>query len=673
MSFLDKIKNFSNAPKNTFSADGILGVIDEPISSKEEDLLGLRKHSNALVKFITNTQSPITIGIQGQWGSGKTSLLRSIEDDLKQHDQILQIWINAWESSLLSNPEETFIKIINEIITSLLSKDENTNLKDKITKNASTMFRGALRLTASITGGIAGQNVVDSILKSGIPNIKKLREDLSEAVKEINMRQSNPYNRIVIYVDDLDRIEPKDAVKILELLKNIFNIPSCIFVLAIDYQVVVKGLSDKFKNASENEREYKSFFDKIIQLPFMMPVGQYSIGNYVKKLLTGINFGSQSGSNSYSEDMLTSIIKHTIGQNPRSLKRLVNTLSLIDIFAKETDDDSDYESETEINEDLISLEKQDELLFAIVCIQIAYPEIYEILTSYPDMTSWNDQTVYEVTQDKYKGDVFDEAWQIIQNPNNPDFDEPWEEALFKICFSDEYLNGKVHEISRILSIIKDEIIGKETDKNKSEIIAKIITATLSKTTITNISSTNTTSLKDRVSGKRGNRTDENKKIINTLWNKIIDHVGDRSQCLSTMRRNTWALGKHQYYPPYKDPYKLGIDFKLDGLIQIWFDNEDSEENLRLFDGFKKFKDEIQKEFGETQILWDMRPSARRQRIYFHREFQKTFRNKYNCDDPKYNEQYIPEEGWDELINHLDANIPKIEKIFDKYMPQIESK
>jgi predicted KAP-like P-loop ATPase len=196
MSFLDKIKNFSNAPKNTFSADGILGVIDEPISSKEEDLLGLRKHSNALVKFITNTQSPITIGIQGQWGSGKTSLLRSIEDDLKQHDQILQIWINAWESSLLSNPEETFIKIINEIITSLLSKDENTNLKDKITKNASTMFRGALRLTASITGGIAGQNVVDSILKSGIPNIKKLREDLSEAVKEINMRQSNPCTRI---------------------------------------------------------------------------------------------------------------------------------------------------------------------------------------------------------------------------------------------------------------------------------------------------------------------------------------------------------------------------------------------------------------------------------------------------------------------------------------------
>ena len=89
----------------------------------------------------------------------------------------------------------------------------------------------------------------------------------------------------------MDRIEPKDAVKILELLKNIFSLPYCVFILAIDYQVVIKGLKDKFGDLTENnEREFRSFFDKIIQLPFVMPVSSYSTGEYVLSLLKDINF-----------------------------------------------------------------------------------------------------------------------------------------------------------------------------------------------------------------------------------------------------------------------------------------------------------------------------------------------------------------------------------------------
>ena len=65
-------------------------------------------------------------------------------------------------------------------------------------------------------------------------------------------------------MDDLDRIEPRDAVQVLELLKNIFNIPNCVFVLAIDYQVVVKGLKEKFgERTEENEWEFRAFFNPI--------------------------------------------------------------------------------------------------------------------------------------------------------------------------------------------------------------------------------------------------------------------------------------------------------------------------------------------------------------------------------------------------------------------------
>ena len=78
------------------------------------------------------------------------------------------------------------------------------------------------------------------------------------------------------------------SVEVLEALKNIFDIPKCVFILAIDYDVVVKGLESKFgPKTEENEREFRSFFDKIIQVPFSMPTGTYDIENFlVEKLKT---------------------------------------------------------------------------------------------------------------------------------------------------------------------------------------------------------------------------------------------------------------------------------------------------------------------------------------------------------------------------------------------------
>ena len=60
------------------------------------------------------------------------------------------------------------------------------------------------------------------------------------------MMKKNPYKRVVFFIDDLDRINPVDAVEVLESLKNIFDIKDRIFILAIDYDVVVKGLEEKF-------------------------------------------------------------------------------------------------------------------------------------------------------------------------------------------------------------------------------------------------------------------------------------------------------------------------------------------------------------------------------------------------------------------------------------------
>ena len=92
----------------------------------------------------------------------------------------------------------------------------------------------------------------------------------------------------------------------------------------------MKGLEHKFgKQTAENEWEFRAFFDKIIQLPFMMPMGQYNIGKYVNKLLLDIGFVEGEG---LDDESIREIILRTIGGNPRSLKRLVNSVALIEIF-----------------------------------------------------------------------------------------------------------------------------------------------------------------------------------------------------------------------------------------------------------------------------------------------------------------------------------------------------
>ena len=195
----------------------------------------------------------------------------------------------------------------------------------------------------------------------------------------------------------LTRIDPEDAVSILELLKNIFNIKDCVFVLAIDYQVVVKGLKEKFGEPTpENEWEFRSFFDKIIQLPFSMPMGSYDIGKYVLSLLDDINY-YESDNDQLDEDLIESLVTLSIGTNPRSIKRLINSLSLIKILNDTKNESSSGDGSVIDNKDVATV------MLAMVCLQIANSDIYDMLVAEPTFTdSWNEDFAYKITQKKKK-------------------------------------------------------------------------------------------------------------------------------------------------------------------------------------------------------------------------------------------------------------------------------
>ena len=486
----------------------MVGIVDKALPGGEKESLNIGSHISALTKFVKETSTPMTIGIQGDWGSGKTSLCNQIYDQLEnssnedsEGEKYKQIWVNAWEHSLLCSPEESLIKIINQIIEELIDADDSKTKAESIKKNVKNVLHGAMRIGGAVALGAAGKDLADGMIDNSSSSIAKLRKDLSAMALDIRQAETNPYSKIVIYVDDLDRIVPENAVQVLELLKNIFDIDGCVFILAIDYSVVVKGLEKKFgAKTDKNEWEFRAFFDKIIQLPFRMPTNEYDLGEYIIQLLKKIEYTGDDVE--LNDDLLEELVRDSIGTNPRSIKRLINSLCLIKILT-----DENLGSEGDVDE-LLGDEKQATVMFALVCLQVAFPEIYDLLTNYPAFWNWNESTAAKVTHKKEEKDQyenFEEDYKSACEGEHLDFDEDWEKALFRICYINPKYQSKVNLISRFMSTLLEDIVTEEECPEKPQRLAqilKLIEQGLTTTSVTSVSSDTATMRPKKGEGKK---------------------------------------------------------------------------------------------------------------------------------------------------------------------------
>ena len=185
----------------------MVGIVDKALPGGEEESLKIGSHINALTKFIQDTATPMTVGIQGDWGSGKTSLCNQIfsrlENASNNNDdgvKYKQIWVNAWEHSLLCSPEESLIKIINQIIEELIDADDTKTKAESIKKNVKNVLHGAMRIGGAVALGAAGKDLADGMIDNSSSSIAKLRKDLASMAQDIRQAETNPYSKIVIYV-----------------------------------------------------------------------------------------------------------------------------------------------------------------------------------------------------------------------------------------------------------------------------------------------------------------------------------------------------------------------------------------------------------------------------------------------------------------------------------------
>ena len=110
-------------------------IIDKPRLGGARDLLGTDKYLEALIKFINTAQMPTTVAIQGEWGSGKTSMMNQIRHQLCESNddsskEYYGIWLNTWQYSLMKTTDEALVSILkgitNEILNIINSKHESS-------------------------------------------------------------------------------------------------------------------------------------------------------------------------------------------------------------------------------------------------------------------------------------------------------------------------------------------------------------------------------------------------------------------------------------------------------------------------------------------------------------------------------------------------------------------
>lgn len=573
------------------------GLTDEAATV---DLFNINKHLDGLSRFIKACNTPMTISIQGSWGSGKTSIMKMVEHEIEK--DVIPVFFNTWQFSQFDLGNSLAFSMIKVLLNKL--QDDESFIKH-FTSVCSNALTTALKSVSIYNINVDLKKCTE---KTADDNYAEQIENLHQHFQEVvnNACQREHKDRVVIFVDDLDRLVPSKAVELLEVLKLFLDCKQCVFVLAIDYEVVIRGAIKKYGFASynsekidekERNREYekgKSFFDKIIQVPFKVPVAVYDIKNYLKDGFNKINLKIDDNDLQDYIDLCAS----SIGSNPRSLKRLLNAFLLL----------------TFIGEGSIDLNNKDKakLLFAALCLQQYNEKIYNLIVSHCKCDLNDDYQVKLCISDLYN--LLSELSNEEENCNdiNDDYGTDLLASnldLYRKSFCDCFLRTAKIEISENGNNCESDSNSSHdiSDNNKIALNHFIETLALSSTTASDSQS------KDYSSQSSVPYSESQLRFI-SLWNEFIDiayknHEFSRKFSKIKAKPRNWEefseglekIGKiYVNMYPSKDCLKVSFSKKVD--CQAW-DNmvEDEYDIVKKLGGSSKFETIGKNALGINQI------------------------------------------------------------------------
>jgi hypothetical protein len=284
-----------------------------------EDFLGFKIHADLLLDVIKDeTVLPVTIGVFGDWGSGKSSILKIIHEELKGKDDdslkddTLVLYFNGWvfegyddaKAALLESIIEQFgkhkqlkNKVKDETIKLLKSVNWmrilGLSFKKVILPTVAAYFTGGLSLVPFLLQEFSQFNAKDLSEKLTSDNaedflkdiIRKKGVDETSLVRDFRndfktMMDKSKIKRLVVMIDDLDRCTPDRIIENLEAVKLFLNVDKTAFIIGADPRIVRRAIefrykTDDIKNSidsdSRNKRIVSDYLEKLIQVPYNLP------------------------------------------------------------------------------------------------------------------------------------------------------------------------------------------------------------------------------------------------------------------------------------------------------------------------------------------------------------------------------------------------------------------
>lgn len=344
-------------------------TLPEGHQERLSDALNLLPYAEALRDFIQDCQTPITIGIQGDWGIGKTSLMNMLRgQQLDQPSGLLQggdcclVNLEIWPYAQFHDGNQLVLACLHALTEQVAAALGALELDDD---ELNSRAREAREKLGKVARHLQGN--LDAEPNGALEDVPGLMIDFRRVFAGLVecWAGSAPKRRVVVFVDDLNRVPPVEALLLLESVKNFLNVPGCVFVLAVDYAVVQQGVAEKL-GAEVQRVSGKSYYDKIIQLPFVMPAASYRINQYIDGLLrsSGFPFSEELIEDPASREFFLDITLCTVGRNPRNIKRVMNYATLLEHVREH------QHAKGELTP------RDAQILYALVCMQIAWPELF---------------------------------------------------------------------------------------------------------------------------------------------------------------------------------------------------------------------------------------------------------------------------------------------------------
>jgi len=307
---------------------------DQPIDSVKDDLLSRSSFAASLADAIQayTKKNSIVTALYGEWGSGKSSVinmalerLAHTSEQLPKEQKAIVIRFNPWN---YSDQNQLLMQFFRELSVVLKRKDYGADAK-KAGEQLETYaeFFKPLALIPDPAGlatvlSIAGYQVVKTVghaakkwgeLKT--KNLKEVRDQLDDLLEKQN-------RKILIVIDDIDRLSSTEIRQIFQLVKMLGDFPNTVYLLAFDRGVVIRSLQKVQEGPGED------YLEKIVQIPFELPViskqeVEALLFSQLDELITDIPEGKWD--TTYWGNVYHSGLRHFFG-NIRDVTRYINSL-----------------------------------------------------------------------------------------------------------------------------------------------------------------------------------------------------------------------------------------------------------------------------------------------------------------------------------------------------------